>query len=52
MEPVLKEPLEDVSTHDIFLSGSFRMGSTGSWEPVNFEESYAEVKILDKNLSE
>ena len=22
--------------------GSFRTGSTGSWEPVNFEESYAE----------
>ena len=28
--------------------GSFRTGSTGSWEPVNFEESYAEVKKFDK----
>ena len=25
-----------------FNRGSFRTGSTGSWEPVNFKESYAE----------
>ena len=32
--------------------GSFRAGSTCPWEPVNFEESYAEVKIFDKNITE
>ena len=31
--------------------GSFRTGSTGSWEPVNFEESYAEVANFDKTIS-
>ena len=35
-----------------FHRGSFRTGSTGSWEPVNFEESYTEVKIFGKNITE
>ena len=36
----------------ISIRGSFRTGSAGFWEPVNFEESSAKVKNLDKNISE
>ena len=36
----------------VIIRGSFRTGSTGSWEPVNFEKSYAEVRIFDKHITE
>ena len=32
--------------------GSFRTGSTGSWEPVNFGKSYAKYKNLEKTNRE
>ena len=52
---VVKYKSQEVAITPIYASyyrGSFRTGSTGSWEPVNFEESYTGVKILGKNITE
>ena len=32
---------------DVKLRGSVKAGSTGSWEPLSFEKSYAESKSFE-----